>query len=177
MSQIMTQLQEFTGQLQTELRAVKAQRDGLLAALEAVEWVIIVAPSGHQVTGCAWCKSPEYTGRHYAGCPRQAAIAKVRKEGCHVSAEGKALAPMPCGHSPACVRQDAEGTAYCEACEADAKADVAASADDTWKLQSLVVPTPKEPNMVSVYSPADCTMDLVSIDADGYTVKVTWREP
>ena len=107
------------------------------------------------------------------------ALLKTVIPGLHsASARADEPEPMPCSHSWACLRQDTEGTAHCEACETAARGDVVPSDDeDTWKLQSLVVPTPGGNETFGVYSPADCTMDLVSMDADGYTVRVTWGEP
>ena len=56
-----------------ELAVVIEQRDTLLAALEAVEWV----GAGNY---CPWCSAWQHNGVHAPYCKRQAAIAAVSGE-------------------------------------------------------------------------------------------------
>ena len=62
-------------QLKEERDEVTAQRDALLAALEAVEWVFNAF--GDNI--CWWCRAEKFSG-HADDCQREAAIAKAKGE-------------------------------------------------------------------------------------------------
>ena len=70
--------EDFAG----EIRKLKAQRDDLLAACEAVEWVKDPeyndkSSSGFGICYCPWCGNYENYG-HDKNCQRQAAIARAK---------------------------------------------------------------------------------------------------
>ena len=62
---------------QEKLYKLEAQRDKLLSALKAVEWVPIVDIWDENVIGCACCGATKEWGKHHPRCNVGTAIAAV----------------------------------------------------------------------------------------------------
>jgi hypothetical protein len=71
----MLNLQIRHGMVVARVNDLTEQRDALLAALEAVEWV----PMEYRES-CPWCHADPGSGGHAPDCQRQAAIAKAKGE-------------------------------------------------------------------------------------------------
>jgi len=71
------EFQDHTSALE-RLAKVEQERDTLLAALKAVEWVDYIKYGDHK---CPWCEAIQnLRGSHFEDCPRQAAITAVGGE-------------------------------------------------------------------------------------------------
>ena len=64
---------KFTWQL-AQIKALTEKLDKTVAALEAVEWVLM--DSIYETSGCPWCLEDEPS--HADDCPRQSALAGVK---------------------------------------------------------------------------------------------------
>lgn len=65
--------------LESQLAEVTAQRDGLRALVEQVEWLGGEVPTPLEWTWCPWCHYRFQEG-HAPDCPRQAALARCEED-------------------------------------------------------------------------------------------------